>query len=110
VKTADLCREHGICAATFYGWKQKFRGMEWVRNRGQVSLATTSRADRFVIISECMAGDGVILCPGLAIGERSVAGASSVVPVDVPPFTWSPGVPARPIRHYDAVRGTWIKF
>ena len=28
VKTADLCREHGISAATFYGWKQKFGGMD----------------------------------------------------------------------------------
>jgi putative transposase len=28
VKTADLCREHGISAAMFYGWKQKFGGMD----------------------------------------------------------------------------------
>ncbi len=28
VKTADLCREHGISPATFYGWKAKFGGME----------------------------------------------------------------------------------
>ena len=28
VKTADVCREHGISAATFYGWKQKFSGMD----------------------------------------------------------------------------------
>jgi putative transposase len=28
VKTADLCREHGISAASFCGWKQKFGGME----------------------------------------------------------------------------------
>jgi len=28
VKTSYLCREHGINAATFYGWKQKFGGME----------------------------------------------------------------------------------
>ncbi len=28
IKTADLCREHGISAATFYGWKQKFGGMD----------------------------------------------------------------------------------
>lgn len=27
VKTADVCREQGVQAATFYGWKQKFRGM-----------------------------------------------------------------------------------
>jgi putative transposase len=28
VKTPDLCREHGISAATSYGWKQKFGGMD----------------------------------------------------------------------------------
>ena len=28
VKTADLCREHEISAATFYGWKSKFGGMD----------------------------------------------------------------------------------
>jgi putative transposase len=28
VKTADLRRERGISAATFYSWKSKFGGME----------------------------------------------------------------------------------
>ena len=28
VKMPDLCREHGVGAATFYGWKQKFGGMD----------------------------------------------------------------------------------
>ena len=28
VKTADVCREHGISAATFYGWKSKYGGMD----------------------------------------------------------------------------------
>jgi putative transposase len=28
VKTADLCREHGISEATFYNWKAKFGGMD----------------------------------------------------------------------------------
>jgi putative transposase len=28
VKTADLCREHGLSAATFYGWKSKYGGLE----------------------------------------------------------------------------------
>ncbi len=27
-KTGDLCRRHGISAATFYNWKAKFGGME----------------------------------------------------------------------------------
>ncbi len=25
-KTAHLCREHGVSAATFYGWKSKLGG------------------------------------------------------------------------------------
>jgi len=28
MKTGDLCREHGISAATFYGWKSKYGGMD----------------------------------------------------------------------------------
>lgn len=27
-KTAELCRRHGISAATFYKWKAKYGGME----------------------------------------------------------------------------------
>jgi putative transposase len=27
MKTADLCRKHGISSATFYNWKAKFGGM-----------------------------------------------------------------------------------
>jgi putative transposase len=28
MKTADICREHGISQATFYNWKSKYGGME----------------------------------------------------------------------------------
>jgi putative transposase len=28
VKTADVCRKHGISEATFYNWKSKFGGMD----------------------------------------------------------------------------------
>ena len=28
VKTADLCRKHGISDATFYNWKARFGGMD----------------------------------------------------------------------------------
>ena len=28
VKTADLCRKHGMSEATLYNWKAKFGGME----------------------------------------------------------------------------------
>ncbi len=28
MKTADVCREHGISPATFYNWKSKYGGMQ----------------------------------------------------------------------------------
>jgi putative transposase len=28
VAVADLCREHGISAATYYNWRSKFGGMD----------------------------------------------------------------------------------
>jgi putative transposase len=27
-KSSDLCRQHGISAATFYGWRSKYGGMD----------------------------------------------------------------------------------
>lgn len=27
-KTSDLCRQHGISAATFYAWRSKYGGMD----------------------------------------------------------------------------------
>lgn len=27
ISTADICREHGISAATFYNWKAKYGGL-----------------------------------------------------------------------------------
>jgi putative transposase len=27
-KTGDLCRQHGISAATFYAWRSKYGGLE----------------------------------------------------------------------------------
>ena len=27
-KTSELCRQHGIGAATFYGWRSKYGGLE----------------------------------------------------------------------------------
>jgi putative transposase len=28
IKTAEICREHGISSATFYKWKGKYGGLE----------------------------------------------------------------------------------
>jgi maltose O-acetyltransferase len=43
-------------------------------------------------------GGGVIVCPGVTIGEDTVVGAGSVVTHDLPPGVLAVGTPARVIR------------
>jgi lipopolysaccharide O-acetyltransferase len=66
--------------------------------------------DRFVRIeANVWLGDGVVVCPGVTMGEGSVVGANAVVTTDVPPFTLVAGVPARPIRRYDVAKEEWAR-
>jgi maltose O-acetyltransferase len=43
-------------------------------------------------------GGGVIVCPGVTVGENTVVGAGSVVVKDLPAGVLAVGTPARPIR------------
>lgn len=43
-------------------------------------------------------GGGVIVCPGVAIGENTVVGAGSVVTADLPADVLAAGSPARVVR------------
>jgi maltose O-acetyltransferase len=43
-------------------------------------------------------GGGVIVCPGVAIGENTVVGAGSVVVKDLPAGVLAVGNPCRPVR------------
>lgn len=60
---------------------------------------------RIVIERDAWLGTGVVVLPGVTIGEGSVVGANSVVTKDVPPYTIVAGVPARFIRE---VSVPWI--
>jgi len=44
-------------------------------------------------------GGGVIVCPGVTIGENSVIGAGSVITKDIPANVVAVGNPARVIRN-----------
>jgi maltose O-acetyltransferase len=53
-------------------------------------------------------GGGAIVCPGVAIGERAVIGAGSVVTRDIPADTFAAGNPCRVIRSVSEERdGLW---
>ena len=43
VKTADLCRKHGISSATFFKWKSKYGGMEVSDTRRLKALEDENR-------------------------------------------------------------------
>lgn len=51
-----------------------------------------------VVESNAWLGGGVIVCPGVTIGENAVVGAGSVVTRDVPAQVLAVGNPARVIR------------
>ena len=51
VKTAELCREHGISAATFYGWKQKFGGLDVSEAQRLKALEDENRRLKLLVVS-----------------------------------------------------------
>ena len=46
----------------------------------------------------CWLGAGVIVMPGVTIGDNTVIGAGSVVTKDIPPYSIAVGVPAKVIK------------
>jgi maltose O-acetyltransferase len=56
------------------------------------------------IASGAWLGGGVIVCPGVTVGENAVVGAGSVVTRDLPPNVLAVGNPCRPIRELAAPR------
>lgn len=55
--------------------------------------------DKIIIGEDTWLGAGVIVMPGVKIGECSVIGAGAVVNKDIPDNTLAAGVPARAIRN-----------
>ncbi len=56
------------------------------------------RALPVVIGDNVWLGGGVIVCPGVSVGENTVVGAGSVVTRDLPPGVLAVGSPARVVR------------
>jgi len=63
------------------------------------TLRRTQEAGKPITIgSDVWVGGGAILCPGVAVGSRSVIGAGSVVTRDIPAGVFAAGNPCRVIR------------
>lgn len=61
-------------------------------------IAGWESGEPIVIEDGCWLGGGVVVCPGVTIGERSVIGAGAVVTKDIPPCSLAVGSPARVVR------------
>ena len=57
VKTAELCREHGISAATFYQWKQKFGGMDVAEAQRLKQLEDENRRLKLLVVELSLHGE-----------------------------------------------------
>jgi len=55
-------------------------------------------AEPITIEDNVWLGGGVIVCPGVTIGENTVVGAGAVVPRDLPPNVVAVGNPARVVK------------
>lgn len=89
-------------------------------NHGQYAGAIQSRPDerpvcrrldqgkRTIVGANVWLGDGVVVCPGVEIGDGSVVGANSVVTKSIPPFTLASGVPAVPNKRFDSKLRMWL--
>ncbi len=57
MKTADVCRDHGISAATFYGWKQKFGGMDVAEAQRLKALEDENRRLKLLVAELSLHGE-----------------------------------------------------
>ncbi|RJK94969.1 sugar O-acetyltransferase [Vallicoccus soli] len=55
-------------------------------------------AEPITIGDNAWLGGGVVVCPGVTIGEGTVVGAGAVVTRDLPPYVLAVGNPARVVR------------
>lgn len=57
--TADLCRRHGISAATFYKWKAKYGGME-VSDAKKLRALETENSRLKKLLAEAMLDNAIL--------------------------------------------------
>jgi maltose O-acetyltransferase len=65
---------------------------------GERNFSGTELGKPITIGNRVWIGAGVIVCPGIAIGDEAVIGAGSVVTRDIPPRVFAAGNPCRVIK------------
>ncbi len=58
-RTADVCRHHGICEATFYKWKSKYGGLQ-VSDAKRLKALESENAKLKKLLAETMLDNAVL--------------------------------------------------
>ena len=59
MKTADLCRKHGVSSATFYQWKAKYGGLD-VSEARRLKVLTEENAKLKKLLAEAMLDNAML--------------------------------------------------
>ena len=59
MKTADLCRKHGISGATFYQWKARYGGLD-VSEARRLKMLTDENAKLKKLLAEAMLDNAML--------------------------------------------------
>jgi putative transposase len=59
MKTADLCRKHGVSPATFYQWKAKYGGLD-VSEARRLKMLTDENAKLKKLLAEAMLDNAML--------------------------------------------------
>ncbi len=66
--------------------------------------------DSVFIGENCWLGEGVIVLPGVSVGQGCIIGAHSVVNKNIPPYSIAVGAPIRIVKRYSLVEKKWVKL
>lgn len=69
-----------------------------------------TEGEHVVIGNRCWIGEFVTILPGVTIGEGSIIGSHSTVTHNIPANSIAVGTPARVMKIWDTVQGSWIKL
>jgi putative transposase len=59
MKTADLCRKHGVSSATFYQWKAKYGGLD-VSEARRLKMVSDENAKLKKLLAEAMLDNAML--------------------------------------------------
>lgn len=75
-----------------------------------VSKQGYKNVEKIVIEEGAWIGANSTICSGVTLGKNAVIGANSVVTKNIPAFSVAVGSPAKVVKKFNTITGTWEKF